>query len=365
LAFEVRISGPEFLEEENRTAFLRIEESIRQYAAHSREPIFILRCPLPLSIDHFVLLWPRGAVLANLYSTPGTIHGSLRAEWHVEASQTAQPSSFGFRSRQRTSEVEAMENPYRALQEGIKEFQRIVAPYQIKPAAVALFTSPDATLVLPDPVRINDSFRPMTLSFATARTIVHLPNILQPAGSESVLLSNAELEILVARLNGFAQTHIADFTKPVRTNPQKSNRTGRHIRYPWVIAAIVLAAIVLYYILRSTVVPKAVSQADSSSHIAPSHRSSEMIIELPMETELVVSSQQYQTRAEFDEALARGEGVRFLPSMEHVIAMDSLAFAKGVYGYFRVDNAWRKGKLLQTLEPIDTVTIVKFLDPLP
>ncbi|HZK75932.1 MAG TPA: hypothetical protein VFD13_03405, partial [Candidatus Kapabacteria bacterium] len=78
-----------------------------------------------------------------------------------------------------------------------------------------------------------------------------------------------------------------------------------------------------------------------------------------------ISQSQFQTRQQLDRALTYGEGQRFLPDTEQIVVKDSVSLAKGVYGYFKVDNTWRKGKLLQTLQPIDTITVVKFLDPLP
>ena len=92
---------------------------------------------------------------------------------------------------------------------------------------------------------------------------------------------------------------------------------------------------------------------------------SEIVIKMPIEAELFISRAMFQTREELDRALTYGEGERFLPDTEQIVVLDSVSLSKGVYGYFKVDNTWRKGKLLQTLQPADTIAIVKFLDPLP
>jgi hypothetical protein len=90
-----------------------------------------------------------------------------------------------------------------------------------------------------------------------------------------------------------------------------------------------------------------------------------MVVELPGEIQLFVSPTIYLTRSELDRALAQGLGQRYLPGAEQILVLDSLTFAKGVYGYFKVDNAWRKGKLLQTFQSHDTIKIDNFLPPLP
>ena len=359
MAFDVRISGPEFLSPENTAAFLRIEESIRQYAAHAHESIVLIRRPLSISEDHFLLLWPRGLALAALYPFDGTIRGSRSGPWQVEPPGTSPERS----ARQRN--VHVFDNPSIALQHGLDELKKIAGDVNISPALLAIFTGEVPRIEFWEPENAP-AVRAMTLPYAVARTIVHLPNLLQAAERGNILYSAPELESLAARLTRSANAQ----RSPVTPSDVLTTRTEyvfkpRRLRIG-LIAAIVLLAIILFYILRSAIAPHSAGRSDTAIHSTPAHHApSEMIIELPSETELVVSTNQYRTRSEFDQALSRGEGTRFLPETQQVIIMDSVALAKGVYGYFRVNNVWRKGKLLQTLEPVDTVTIVKFLDPLP
>jgi hypothetical protein len=53
-----------------------------------------------------------------------------------------------------------------------------------------------------------------------------------------------------------------------------------------------------------------------------------------------------------------------LPDTNQVLQLDSADFAKGVYGNFKVENEWRKGKLLQTFRSRDTFVVDNFLEPL-
>jgi hypothetical protein len=128
----------------------------------------------------------------------------------------------------------------------------------------------------------------------------------------------------------------------------------------------VLLAVIIYYALRSSLRPAARQHTDSTLAAAPAtQRPRMLVIELPSDVQLLVSSSIYKTRSDLDHALSHGEGQRYLPSSEQTIVLDSLTFAKGVYGYFKVDNTWRKGKLLQTFQPNDTIHIDNFLPPLP
>lgn len=418
MALEVRISGPEFLSEENMIAFLRIEESIRQYTAHSREPIYLIRRPLSLSEDHFVLLWPRGYALAGMYPYSGSVRGSAHGNWSVEQPVDSDPSrhSSTQQSRQHRDEhsIHALENPYRSLEEGARElaelleqsvekklstgtrpdrnkndreaekyFPSIAAPDGPPPDAthVALFTGAAVHVDFEDetgnetPRRENTTFQVMTVEQAISRSIVHLPNLLRVADRGKVVFSNPQLASISELLDHSAQFHsqlketieVHDNGASIgKVRPSSEFNKPRHISRNWFIVALIIAIVVGFYVIKSVVADHS-SQAADTTAVAQNrpHPPSEMIIKIPFETQLFVSEQQYRTRSELDEALAQGEGQRYLPDTEQVIVMDSTTLAKGVYGYFKIDNAWRKGKLLQTLEPVDTVTIVKFLDPLP
>ena len=137
----------------------------------------------------------------------------------------------------------------------------------------------------------------------------------------------------------------------------------------WVfaVAAFLVLALVVYLLLpgsSSSNKTVAVDSGVTPARPAP-EKLSEIVIHLPSEIQMFVSPQVFQTRSELDRALARGYGIRLLPSATQTLVFDSIGFAKGYYGYFKVDNMWRRGKLLQTFSRYDTISIDNFLPPLP
>jgi hypothetical protein len=241
---------------------------------------------------------------------------------------------------------------------------RLVSDLQL----VALFTHPVTELRLEESLW-DKTFTPMPAEYAISRTMLHTPNLLRAIDRQSAVYSNAELQTIADALERQSTLHratpeIAELAPMLQSRGSRARR--RKFVRTWGISLALLIAVIGYYIIRSTVLPKAKPNADTTA--ATSKRSQTLnmlVIELPSDVQLLVSSNVYQTRSDLDRALAHGEGQRYLPSNEQTIVLDSVTFAKGVYGYFKVDNTWRKGKLLQTFQPSDTIHIDNFLPPLP
>ncbi len=135
--------------------------------------------------------------------------------------------------------------------------------------------------------------------------------------------------------------------------------------WKWLVPLSIGVIAILFFAIKSNIQPLPIAKVDTIQ-IAKSiaQRQSEIIVKLPAEAELFVSANAYRSRSELDQALSLGFGQRYLPDTVQQISMDSLSLAKGVYGYFKVNNNWRKGKLIETFQHSDTIRIVKFLDPL-
>jgi hypothetical protein len=411
LAVVVHVAGPEFLDEENQKVFARIEESIRQYSTHTRETMHLVRRPLHAKYDHFALLWTRGAALIGLFPFGGTIRGSRKGAWTSEQPRPDRGST----DRDRSSSESSFNNPYEVLVDIRREFAQalqIVAgtnhaaiPITKVGAAVesvALATEGNSTSAAPSsnvlspsledrlisdiqliaifihPVtelRLEESlwdktFTAMPAEYAISRTMLHTPNLLRAIDRESAIYSNAELQTISdllerqSELNELPLEAATAAGVPILRLHESRKRRRRWRR--WGISIAVLLAVIIYYALRSSLRPAARQHTDSTLAAAPAtQRPRMLVIELPSDVQLLVSSSIYKTRSDLDHALSHGEGQRYLPSSEQTIVLDSLTFAKGVYGYFKVDNTWRKGKLLQTFQPNDTIHIDNFLPPLP
>jgi hypothetical protein len=412
LAFNVRVTGPEFASEDNRRAFLRIEESARQYVVHSRESIYFVRRPLEMLEDHFVLLSPRGAAIVGMYPIGGIIRGTEQGTWESEPLVTlSQPRRVSGRSREEHFS-EPFANPFSALERARKELITLLrgaaervpigtvegggaienhGPGRLgdgeplrgmveevsfgneQVALIALFTGRVEQLHI-TPIG-NLLFSTMTIDDAVARSIVHTPNLLRAADILGTSYSNADLDRFSDLLEHAAQlresgrefggaTNGNPVIAPTLPNKPRADLRRFSWQSKWLVPLLIVIAIVVFYAIRSFLRPGPAAVAPVPQSAAP-HAPSEIVLRMPIEAELFISPIMFRTRQELDYALARGEGQRYLPDTEQVLVMDSVSLAKGVYGYFKVDNAWRKGKLLQTLQSADTVTIVKFLDPLP
>jgi len=241
---------------------------------------------------------------------------------------------------------------------------------------IAVFTGVVSDIRL-DASLASENFTAISAEDAAGRTIYHLPRILQVIEQNGVVHSSGDLAVFSEALERSSQFQVAAY--PVQEYGAESAKNGKEPHYRtktkrsawWIVPLLMLVAIVAFYIIRSVVRPTMSTPDTTASIVARPNPMSQVVIELPSEQQLFISGLQYKTRSELDRALSHGEGRRFLPSNEHVLVFDSVTFAKGVYGYFKVPDAtggpsvWRKGKLLQTFAPNDTIHIVTFLDPLP
>jgi len=401
LAFTVRVTGPEFASEESQRAFLRIEESARQYSAHSREPVYLIRRPLEIPEDHFVLLWPRGAAIAGMYPYGGIIRGWEHGNWESERSPSApEPRRLSMRPRPEHP-VTTFANPHSTLEAARRELAGILtgdslerepAEMEVAQSSRKETISPENTRTLPpareeapfglialftgpvEQMRIapfsDTLFFAMTFEDAVARSIVHTPNLLRAAEIPGVSYSNDALEKMYGLLERSAQIHGSIRESERETEmplpPVAPLPAVRQFKFPlqWLAPIGILLAAIVFFAVRSIRHPGPLPTPPMPPGPV-SHPPSEIVIKMPVEAELFISSYQFHTRQLLDRALTYGEGERFLPDTEDIVVRDSLSLAKGVYGYFNVENTWRKGMLLQTLQHVDTISIVRFLDPLP
>lgn len=350
------------------------------------------------------MLWPRGAAIVGMYPYGGSIHGQDRGEWESEpAARSQEPRRISMRPRPEHLHT-TFANPYSTLEPARNELSTLlnlasnedepleVESSQAKPreslpspianngrpigttipiALIGLFTGPVEQIRIG---HIEDAqFSAMSLDEAVARSIVHTPNLLRAADIPGASYSNDELERFCLQLERSAKRHERNRTpleKLAATAPSARLTLPRPKTYRWkrspklLVALVIILAVVGIYAIRSLLRPAPQPPVPASQQVA-ARPPSEIVIKMPIEAELFISSAMFQTREELDHALTYGEGERFLPDTEEQVIMDSVSLAKGVYGYFKVDNTWRKGKLLQTLQPVDTISIVKFLDPLP
>lgn len=352
------------------------------------------------------MLWPRGAAIVGMYPYGGSIRGQGRGEWESEPTST--PSEQRHISiRPRLEQIQAtFANPYTTLEAARNELTSLLnhdspecEPFEAEtaqekgarnippgtasgsPPASTSLAGPSIALVAMftgtvEQIRVGNIgdtlFSALSIEDAVARSIVHTPNLLRAADLPGVSYSNDELERFCDQLERSAKQHersrqlsgpSADIVPPSRPVLPHSKTRRWKLSPKWLVPALIVLAVVGVYIARSLVRPNPVPPAPVLPPV--SRTPSEIVIKMPIEAELFTSRAMFQTREELDRALTYGEGERFLPDTEQLVIMDSVSLAKGVYGYFKVDNAWRKGKLLQTLQPADTITIVKFLDPLP
>ena len=423
LAFIVRVTGPEFLNEDSREAFARIEESVRQYSAHTRESIYLVRRPGRMGsegYDHFVVLWSRGAAIVGLFPFGGDIYGGRRGKWTAESavggatSQSTFDNPCELLTAVRREIMSAIRQPeIVALAQALQPSQE-TAPLEganLSPASpsldlhmIALFTLPVRELRVEESLS-DATFITMPVEHAVSRTMFHMPNLLRAIDRQSMVYSEADLqafadllgrpvtfdEMTGSTLEGAGPSEMLEdisAERPRRATSRKrldegAQRKGgwlplkrsrlllkgsraRTVRYAWGIPLVIIAAILLYYLLRSQVRPAV--QKNPNTNVPPQPKAvpqSELTIELPSEVQLFISPSVYRTRSELDQALTHSEGQRYLPGTEQVIVLDSTVFAKGVYGYFKVENTWRKGKLLQTFHSNDTIQVDNFLPPLP
>jgi hypothetical protein len=330
----------------------------------------MIRGPLPLNFDHFVLVWSRGSAVVALLPYGGRIHGGASDRWLTEqrldhsVSETSFENPYLALSKQREALKEALHSSSAAIPAGeLHEDDR--EPFG--PTLIAIFNGDLAD------VRVHDipdkSFNAISIDYALSRTMFHMPNLLRLSDRGSSIYSTKELDAITNKLESAAALEERNSGERREKQLQsfrraREKRVRTRVSFTWVAAAVVVG-IVLYVLLRPSS-PETASESDqeSTSTTTQQNPRSAIVIRLPVETQLFVSSQAFTSRSQVDSALSHGAGLRFLPDTLHVVRLDSLSFAKGVYGYFKVDNAWRKGKLLQTFKPRDTIVVDNFLDPL-
>lgn len=350
LALDLLVTGPELRSDENRLAFARIVDAIEQFSAHSRERVVLVRQPTDFEGDHFAILWSRGLAIASFSNQAGNIRGQAIGPWHIETTN------------------ETFANPFEQLAGPARQLSQMVGATSSVPiSVVAIFTGTVGELDVQAESAPAPSFA-MTLNYATSRSMVHMPNILRAIDQKSAVASTNEIEQFTLKLDrsGAATEILAKESQGSSSPMIAAPLTPKRTRW-WFITGIVLTAIVIYVMAVSlrpskTALP---DTAQDSATVPPKSRPGQIVIELPKEVQLFVSPTLYESRLELDHALTHAEGQRYLPATEQIISFDSLTLAKGVYGYFKADNAWRKGKLLQTFQRTDTIHIDNFLGPLP
>lgn len=406
MAGSVRIAGPEFSDARSRAAFARIEESVRQFTSHSRESITIVRNPCSISVDHFVVLWGKGAAVTGLVHQGGRVRGGMNERWSQETPDRAGSIDF--------------DNPLPQIAQARKElislFQSATnsrpLPIPGVPAAEAVNADPDVEedpvsemererlevervktrnaglehctrglviLTLPvERIRIDgiDDHRDLgvfSIDQAVNRTIFHMPNLLRVIDFETSFFTPEDIAKVADKLEGQAASQSKQRPSYSDQNGETLNngRKKPQSKLLFILLGIAVAAIVGYLLVSPRGPGRDPSNGPDTLQVKPVDPQtrpapkSVIVLTLPVETQAFISPIQYNTRAELLRAIGAGEGTRMLPQKYQPITIDSIQFAKGVYGYFKVEGTWRRGKLLQTLKARDTVMIENFLPPLP
>jgi len=389
LAFFVRVVGPDFLNEDTQTAFARIESEMRQYSIHTRESLVLALNPFVLLEDHLVLLWNQGVALIALIPRGGEISVDTTRPWLSTDTErrNALESSFENPLPELLAEHQHLEKFItQSLHREAKSSTLTTAsgasqiveshPAQLCIKTIALFTLPVSRLRVEEG-KEEPRFLAMTLDHAVSRTFYHQPNLLRAIEGQPGCFTNAELNVLAELLEKEAQKN-APARKKLREENAKSilrirRASRKHSRTLIIAVTLVLVAVGLAFWIFSNGEDDADPQqstggGDTTTVVTQPEpnvqKRSTVYIKLSTEAQLFISRDQYQSRSELDWALSHGQGYRMLPATSHTLSLDSSIFAKGVYGYFKVDNEWRKGKLLQTFREQDTFNIDNFLPPL-
>lgn len=395
MAFFVRVVGPAFPDADAQEAFARIESEIRQYSLHTRESFVLARYPFAIAEDHFVLLWSHGAAYISFLNRNGEVRGSAGRQWSVTTLEGRHPVESAFENpiadhlRARdlllkhieqhlhrsklvkgtapssVASAEGKELP--AAQPHAEEYDTTYADCT-KTILLLIGKSTSLHYNTHDRDGVDKNFHPMTLEEALGRSFVHQPNLVRLIDTHTQCFTGAELEVLADSLELEAERNSNVRAALVGEEPLLRLRRRNRTRKRKIFAAIIAVAVVIgiIYWLSTGRSTGTAQQTKDTTQVTqpPAEKHSTIVIVLDSEQQLFVSREQYRTRAELDRALSHGEGYRLLPSTNQVITFDSAAFAKGVYGYFKVDNEWRRGKLLQTFKSIDTFNITNFLPPL-
>lgn len=399
MAGSVRIAGPEFSDARSRAAFARIEESIRQFTSHSRENIALIRNPLQMSADHFVVLWSKGAAACALVHQGGRIRGGMRDDWNQESLDRETSSDFdnplpqlelarkellarfqavlpAKRIGSSAAEPAGIDEPevdpvlsVLAEQSGANDSVTRLAAFEHCTRGIVIFT-PTIDRVRIEDINESKKFAVIALDQAVTRTIFHLPNLLRIIDFETSFFTPDEVTKVADVLEDEAASRASErIAYPVPTQKIRQRRSPPKGAGKWIAVAIAIAvAIGLFTFLGKndvTTDPGAHPDTSKTRPAVVKKPESSILLVLPAETQAFISPTKYETRADLLQAIGAGQGTRLFPKKEQVIRYDSTQFATGVYGYFKVEGSWRRGKLLQTLHSGDTVMIENFLPPLP
>jgi hypothetical protein len=398
LAGSVRIAGPEFSDARSRAAFARIEESIRQFTSHSRENIALIRNPLQIPGDHFVVLWSKGAAACSLIHQGGRVRGGLRDDWSQESADRSTSSEFEnplhqlavarkellakFQTVLPTKRISSSVEPVGidepevdpvlsviAEQSGMGEAASRLAAFEHCTRGIVIFTAPIDKLKI-EHIAESKEFVVIPIEQAVTRTIFHLPNLLRVIDFETSFFTPDE----VARVADTLEEDATELAADRITSPPAAQKKAGKPKAPkgiakWIaigLALVATLALITFFSGDDPVTPPGQGPDSNQVKIQPKPKTeSSILLILPAETQAFISPLKFETRNELLQAIGAGQGKRMFPQKEQIISYDSTEFAKGVYGYFKVEGSWRRGKLLQTLRSRDTVMIENFLPPLP
>lgn len=351
-----------------------------------------------MSADHFVVLWSKGAAACALVHQGGRIRGGMEDEWNQESLDRATSSDFDnplpqlqlarqellghFQTVLPTKRIGSSAEPVGAEdheddpvlsviaeQSGLSEKASRIAAFEHCTRGIVIFTPPIDRIRI-ESMNESKEFAVIALDQAVTRTIFHLPNLLRVVDFETSFFTPDEVTKVADTLEHEAASRApqrTSYTPPIQKIKQR--RSPPKGAGKWIALAIAIAvAIGLFTFMRTDdpVIPGPGPTVDTTKPLPPKPKTeSSILLMLPTETQVVISPTKFETRAELLQAMGSGQAARLFPKKEQEIRFDSTQFATGVYGYFKVEGSWRRGKLLQTLRSGDTVMIENFLPPLP
>jgi hypothetical protein len=255
-----------------------------------------------------------------------------------------------------------------AEQSGMSESASRLAAFEHCTRGIVVLTSAVDRIRI-ESINESKEFAVIALDQAVTRTIFHLPNLLRVIDFETSFFTPDEVTRVADTLEEEATSRAPARTSyPVPVQKIKQRRSPPKGAGKWIAIAIAIAvAIGLFTFLGKDKPDGPVGPGKDTTPVViqKSKSESSILLVLPTETQAFISTSKFETRAELQQALGAGQGTRLLPKKEQIVKYDSTQFATGVYGYFKVEGSWRRGKLLQTLHSGDTVVIENFLPPLP
>lgn len=354
---------------------------------------------MQIAEDHFVVLWSKGAAACSLIHQGGRVRGGMREDWSQESTDRTTSSEFEnplhqlavarnellakFQSvlpkKRISSSVEpaGVDEPevdpvlsVIAEQSGMGESATRLAAFEHCTRGIVIFTAPIDKLKI-EHISESKEFVVIPLDQAVTRTIFHLPNLLRVIDFETSFFTPDEVSLVADTLAEEAKEHAGDRVSYPPAAPAKRSRrpTAPKGIGKWIAIAVAVAiGVALFTFFSGDDTVTSPDPGPDTSQVIPTPKpktESSIILVLPSETQVIISTAKFETRSDLLQAYGAGQATRLLPQKEQVIYYDSTEFAKGVYGYFKVEGSWRQGKLLQTLRSRDTVMIENFLPPLP